>query len=200
MVFKKAVEMALLLWFRWNNIWTNKDKLFFFMLSYTEALALCNLKMLYSSLRICSVILTEFEALSPSISFVVMWIKEHSVSKSELPIDLKTSITVEVSNQKVFSNTSVSSWCNWCIPSLTSPNLRLISFKNFYIIGPGTVHFNNAFSLSKSPMAPPFVFINSLFCSIYCLICSIVRGYSFGYFHCKTIFRRKKMEGLENLW
>ena len=92
--------------------------------------------------------------------FVVMWIKQLSVSKDELPIDLKISITAEVSNRKVFSNGSVFSWCNWNIPSLTSPSLLLISLNISHIIGPDTVHFNNASLLSKNPMAPPFIFSN----------------------------------------
>ena len=107
--------------------------------------------------------------------FVVMWIKQLSVSKDELPIDLKISITAEVSNRKVFSNGSAFSWCNWNIPSLTSPSLLLISLNISHIIGPDTVHFNNASLLSKNPMAPPSTFSNLLFCSTYCPIYSNVK-------------------------
>ena len=105
--------------------------------------------------------------------FVVMWIKQLSVSKNELPIDFKT---------------SVSSWCNWNIPSLTSPSLLLISLNISHIIGPDTVHFNNASLLSKNPMAPPF---NGQFWSTYCLIYSNVREfYFFALFHCKIAFTK----------
>ena len=82
------------------------------MLPYTEGLALCSIfstKLLYGSLRIFSEILTEFEALLLSTCFAVMQIKELSVFKNELLVDLnRGSITAEVSNRKVFSNASVS--------------------------------------------------------------------------------------------
>ena len=96
--------------------------------------------------------------------FVVMWIKQLSVSSNELPLDLKTSLTAKVSNRKVFSNASVTSWCYWNIPSLASPNLLLVSLNISHIIGSNTVHFNNV-SLLSMTMAQPSIFINLLFYS-----------------------------------